>query len=80
MNPKIVVVEWVDATGHSDWVCKEDALKQEMCSFRSVGYLLQEDKEKIQIALTVGIDNKTVSNTLFIPKRCIKQVTKREIK
>ena len=75
---KVIEIEWADATGHSEWVNKEDALKQTMCVFKSIGYLLQKDKEKVQIATTVGTESSDVSNTLFIPRGCIKSI--REIK
>ncbi len=69
---KIVVVEWVDATGHTEWVDKGDVLQQEICTFKSVGYLVQNTKDFIQIAQSVGDD--MVSNTLLIPKRCVRSI------
>ena len=69
---RIVVVKWVDATGHSEWVDMKDALVQEICVFESVGFLLQNNKDYIQIAQSASKD--TVSNTLLIPKRCVTEI------
>ena len=71
---KIVVVEWTDTTGHSDWVCREDALRQDIVHMTSVGFLVQNTKDMVQIAQTVGVGDDTMSNTLLIPKRCVSSI------
>ena len=70
----MVKVEWVDTTGHTEWVGWDEAREQDICTFWSVGFLVQETDDKIQIAQTANAN--TVSNTLLIPKGCVKKIEK----
>jgi hypothetical protein len=64
---KLVVVEWVDIMTETGWVEDTDPT---LPVFRTVGYLLRDNKEKVVICDTQP-DNGTV--TVF-PKGCVLKI------
>lgn len=77
--PKIVKIEWKDATTvHDVSYSIEDAKKFELLEAESIGYLLHQDKEKTIISSFVFIDNKEMEMypkyVHVIPTKCIKQI------
>ena len=75
MNKKTMVyVEWKDATSEGpDWVSQEEA-NTELAICHSVGFVHNEDKEKITILLSYGESD--VSQSLTIPKVWIVKIKK----
>ena len=69
---KLVLVEWLDALAQGEW----HEAKREDLRCKSVGFVVFEDDEQIELAgtITVGMCN----NSITIPKKMITK--KKEIK
>lgn len=56
-NPyKKAIVQWVDAVSDSGWKTVEDVLKERPHSVETTGYILEENKEFLTIALSMSYD------------------------
>jgi len=73
MKNKLVLIEWYDAQGNSNWDSTEDALKwsEKPLIVTEVGWVLQETKECLIIASQVSSDD-DIGNRTKIPKPWIK--------
>ena len=67
---QIVLVEWDDACSSYHWEPRND-LTHKLPSV-SVGILLREDDEEIEVALTLTQTSK--NNSVAIPRGCIKRI------
>jgi hypothetical protein len=68
-NYKIVEVEWKDITFYSGHYKIEDIKEYGLKHFKTIGYLIVENKEFIQIALTKETtEEDTVADIYMIPK------------
>lgn len=74
---KKVEVEWADATGNVGWRPLVDVEDQEAASCRSIGYLVFQNKERLTLAMTQGL-NGDVCGSITIPTPWVKKV--RQIK
>ena len=80
---QIAIIFWKDATMHGDNQKKKEDWVKDVFLIQgcSVGHLLQEDKEKISLAMDMfyseGIDYRQVAT---YPKSGIKQIIRKEIR
>jgi hypothetical protein len=72
VSSKVVHVEWLDALAQGEW----HEAKREDLHCRTIGFLVYEDDEQIELAGTVtdGMCN----NSITIPKRMI--IKRKEVK
>lgn len=68
---KIVEVVWNDSTSTQGWDSTPD---MELCSCKTVGYLIQKTKGKVILAQSLG-DGMPYYNKFAIPRGCIVSIT-----
>lgn len=68
----IELISWTDAVSTDDWTDIKIAKELKPYLMHSVGFVLNEDKECVVIALTWDFEGDSVSQFLSIPKRWIK--------
>lgn len=66
-TPKKIYVEWKDATAKGGW---HDPKAEELILIRTLGWLTNEDDEKITVSASIDPDNWAVSSNT-IPKAWI---------
>lgn len=71
-TPKLVLIEWLDALAQGEW----HEAKREDLACKSVGYVVYEDDEQIELAGT--ITHGMCNNSITLPKRMI--LKRKEIK
>ena len=71
-NPKLILIEWLDALAQGEW---HEAKKEDLAC-KTVGYLVYEDDEQIELAGT--ITHGMCNNSITLPKRMI--LTRKELK
>jgi hypothetical protein len=64
-TPKLILIEWLDALAQGEW---HEAKKEDLAC-TSVGYLVYEDDEQIELAGT--ITHGMCNNSITLPKRMI---------
>lgn len=64
-TPKLILIEWLDALAQGEW----HEAKREDLACTSVGYLVYEDDEQIELAGT--ITHGMCNNSITLPKRMI---------
>jgi glutamate formiminotransferase len=74
---KIIYVRWVDSALQSDWV-KAPSESTGTSEIESIGFLIHEDKEHIEIAQNMTPYHKCA--IMAIPKTVIKEIKKVKIK
>lgn len=73
---KLVYVEWVDSRGVSEnWNTFAWLKENDICVVRSVGWLLQDTKELIQIVPHIGDDPEQGCGDMTIPRSQVKRMT-----
>ena len=72
MKWRPVEVKWIDSATRSSWhvLSGKDSFSQ----IRTVGFLVKKDKNCISVALSMDED-KWVSDTISIPRKCIIKIT-----
>lgn len=75
IDETFAVIVWVDATGHQEWIAREDAQQQQLEVMVSIGFIVADAVDAVQIFLTVG--QNVCSNSVMIPKGCILYMEKR---
>jgi hypothetical protein len=66
---KIIEIEWKDITYYSGHYKVEDIKEYGLKHFKTIGFLIEENKEFIQIALTKETtEEDTVADIYIIPK------------
>lgn len=77
-KPKIgdmVLVEWLDAMGHSQWSdAKGFRLKLARCE--TLGRLLSKNPESTVVASNRCLENDTIDHVMAIPTKCVKSLTR----
>lgn len=71
----LVMVEWVDAIGDSDWQHFDVALKTRPAPCFAAGFLIDRTEEYVMIAPTGRLDLQWVNTTLTIPAPWILKIT-----
>lgn len=71
-SPKLVLIEWLDALAQGEW----HEAKREDLACRSIGFIVFEDDEQIELAGT--ITHGMCNNSITLPKRMI--LKRKEIK
>lgn len=71
-TPKLVLIEWLDALAQGEW---HEAKKEDLAC-RTVGFVVFEDDEQIELAGT--ITHGMCNNSITLPKRMI--LKRKEIK
>ncbi len=71
-TPKLVLIEWLDALAQGEW----HEAKREDLACKTVGYVVYEDDEQIELAGT--ITHGMCNNSITLPKRMI--LKRKEIK
>lgn len=71
MKPQMVEVEWIDSAFHRGWGTlgeKRDRMSAAKC--RTVGYLLEEGKREIKLAMSLDDDPKdpSAADGITIPR------------
>ena len=69
-----VYILWHDACSSDHWAAHGDHTSVNPPLIRSCGFLLQMDKEKVIIALSIDESNDNVSQSLCIPYAMVKDV------
>ena len=76
MGKKIVLTEWVDSKGLTNWEDLDGLEAMPPCICHSVGFLLDDNKDYKTIVLTLSEEQ--VRGRLTIPSRCINSIKKLE--
>lgn len=71
-TPKLILIEWLDALAQGEW----HEAKREDLACRTVGFVVFEDDEQIELAGT--ITHGMCNNSITLPKRMI--LKRKEIK
>lgn len=69
-------IEWIDAQGDGGWASKEYYESLGATSCYSVGFFLCEDQDSITLVQSLDPANGNVSESVSIPKVCIRQKTR----
>ncbi len=72
-QPKLVRVEWDDAASNDIWRRKGGLHKEECLRIRSVGYVIRSTHKEMVLAQSLS-ESDSVSNTMAIPRGCIRKV------
>ncbi len=73
-KPRIVEVEWIDASSKGGWGSVEWYLKNSQPSLcRSTGYLLRKDAKAVTLVQSLG-DHKDGTDAIAIPRSCVKRI------
>lgn len=70
-NKKIVRVDWVDSCARSGWTEKKDCIDDNSMIQHSVGFLVNEDKDKITLSSCIQYNEAHVRAPITIPKSAI---------
>ena len=76
MDKKLIRIEWVDAVSHDNpyWFpSDEDPLAPSKCY--SVGWVVNETEDSIQIAAHFSEDGEAMCGDICIPRGCITEIT-----
>ena len=71
-TPKLILIEWLDALAQGEW----HESKREDLACKTVGFVVYEDDEQIELAGT--ITHGMCNNSITLPKRMI--LKRKEIK
>ena len=71
LDRKIVIVGWHDITTYTNWHSQDDERGLMRCT--TIGVVLREDKEKIEVAHTLSSD-KACTEVTVIPKSVIEYI------
>ena len=71
-TPKLILIEWLDALAQGEW----HESKREDLACKSIGFVVYEDAEQIELAGT--ITHGMCNNSITLPKRMI--LKRKEIK
>lgn len=73
MNPRLVLVTWIDITEHTHW--SED-VPNECLEVQTAGWLLRQGDETITMvgSLIIDDDGSQANNALVIPNACIRKI------
>ncbi|HUI87331.1 MAG TPA: hypothetical protein VLX61_01275 [Anaerolineales bacterium] len=66
---KISYLRWQDITASSDWLLPEDVMG--LCNVETVGYLVCEDKNQVQLADSFDRQGNKYAGVITIPKPVI---------
>ena len=80
MNLVPVYVIWHDAVSEDDWQDLDSAKELHSHQIHSLGFLIEEDKNRIVIALSLDKENDSASQTLVIPKTWMLGMKKLRVK
>jgi hypothetical protein len=69
---KIVEIQWVDSTAEVDVWEQKDDYSRELEPIKTIGYLIEQDKDKVIICQSVS--DSQYGQTFRIPKGCIKKI------
>lgn len=72
VTPKLVLIEWLDALAQGEW----HEPKREDLACKTIGFIVFEDEEQIELAGT--ITHGMCNNSITLPKRMI--LKRKEIK
>lgn len=75
MKTKMVLVEWHDARFFPGTYSKKDAIKHNMCLFKSLGYVISKDRITTRIAAEQN-DNGEYRDITLIPIGSIVSIKK----
>ena len=79
MKSKMVLVEWNDIAVVHGWVCIAEAREDEFACCQSVGFLIEDNDDKIILALSVS-DYGNVFERQVIPREAIKSIKKLRVR
>lgn len=71
-TPKLILIEWLDALAQGEW---HEAKKEDLIC-KTIGFVVYEDEEQIELAGT--ITHGMCNNSITLPKRMI--LKRKEIK
>lgn len=74
MPDKMVLIRWVDSSGHGRWVTREEAERDRLSVCESIGWLIVDDDVKMVIYQSLDHVNDTVNGCMSIPKVAIQDV------
>lgn len=64
----IMEVYWIDCqTDYGEWIPVEDALEKTPAIIKTIGYLIGQDKNYLQLAMNFDTLNNHVSEVILIP-------------
>ena len=82
MSDRLVLVEWIDSRGvGSRWATLKDIADDEICSMRSVGWVLKDDDKQLCVGPHMGVEDDgdhQVCGEMHIPKVCVTRVVELE--
>ena len=68
---KIYEITWIDSVGNDGWVLRDSVIEQDLGTITTVGYILYEDKERINLTMS-NTTHDEVGAYIVIPKFAIK--------
>ncbi len=78
MNMDLVYIEWIDSRGVSASWDHLESLDSELCTIKSVGWVLKQTEDLIHIVPHLGHDPDQGCGDMVIPTNCI--IKKRNLK
>lgn len=72
MKYRPVLIHWVDATSFDAWEPAVDAMKSRLHTIKTLGFLMKETEDTIQVALNWDEEGEQVSQYILIPKAWVK--------
>lgn len=71
-----VFVQWLDATSMDEWQDFGEAQNLQLSEINTLGFMINEDAERVVVALSVDSRLDQCSQVLSIPKAWIQRVSK----
>lgn len=72
-HPDLVEIIWHDAAGHHKWFETEGWGDKFPIMVRTVGYMVQKNKEMVQLCMSVR-DDSIIGDLFIIPAGCVKNI------
>ena len=76
---KLVLIRWDDSSfSHGGWVDEDELKTLNVSRGVSVGFVIEETKDKIVLVQNIG-ESKQRASAIAIPKSCIKRIWKLKV-
>ena len=76
----IAEVEWIDSSASGSWRKRQEYEKEQPSECRTAGYLLKANRHCVVIVQSIDPEGDNVSDSMTIPRSCVKSVTRLEKK
>lgn len=69
-----IEVDWEDSGSAGGWESRKDSAKKDVLLCRSIGYVIRSDEKCIILSQSQCAVGDRVSDTITIPRACVKRV------